>query len=545
MSAGGVGDGRTLPVGDLLLAGLLRGTVVGALSGPILVSLYAFAATAGSWVPSIQQDTADSSGSMLVSALSNAMFALFFGIVPAALVGLFAGAVVGVAAAAGAIGAVLATDRWSPSTAGPRAVSPRFGAASALGGAAGGGAMAALVLSQLGIYDPTMWVLALSWVTPVSAWLAGRALRAARTRVAVAARTHPNTPAAGTRSVARLGRTITGLGCVPLCVAVVMAAIAAIRVGWGRNRGFCAGGGSTDGDGAVASGRYNFSSGYFPPQARCVYENGTVVELMSVQYLVVVVVLSLLAAGMLCVGLLLPLRSRLITHHAPNRSPLTTGNEADSAPDSVAEVTRRLACIAALALSLTLATSHLIGLVMPPPPFDATADNTRGTTAAPLSPPQSDPVEPAPDTPAPDPQPVPTISTAFTLAELTAEMQDLVDSSIQTAGPIDDPSIPAGTTFPVTANSCIFANETGLQLSLEVGFNTVDDAAGLERVRTLWAAEGYELYSSSTNARGDTLDPTTRVDALGNNILPGQSLGLRIYDDYLILTVYSLCVATR
>ena len=520
-----------LPVGGLLLTGMLRGAAAGALSGPLLVVVYLGVLGVGSWLPA-----AGSSTPGPVSGLAGGAYLVVLGSIVAGIVGLCVGAVVGLAAVAGSIGAVFATDRWSPASSGLRLLSPRFGAASAFGGAAGGVAAAALILSQLHINDPTTWLLALGWVAAVSAWQSARALLPARTTAALAAVTSDGPPDAGTRSAAGLGRTIAGLGCIPLFVAVVMASVAALRVGWGGYSGPCTGSGYAYGNGAATGGAYNYYSGYFPPQISCVYEDGTVVELMSVQYLAVVAALALLAAGMLLVGLLRQLCSR----------PARGENVPHSIPDRTAAVTRQLVFVAALLLSLALATSHLLGLLVPAPPFDATADNIRGTTAEPFVSPQPDTVAPAP-APAPgvetEPAPLQRLSTAFTVTELTTRMQQLVDTSIQAAGPIDDPVIPAGTTFPVGQNDCTLSGETGVQLGLEVGFDTADDTAGLERVRALWAAEGYELFDNTTNAKGEELDPTTRVDARGTDILPAQSLTLRIYDDYLILNVSSLCVA--
>lgn len=139
---------------------------------------------------------------------------------------------------------------------------------------------------------------------------------------------------------------------------------------------------------------------------------------------------------------------------------------------------------------------------------------------------------------------VPPPSTTYTPSELTAELQALVDATFATAGPIVDPAIPTETqTFAVSAGECYLGDVTGYTAQLEVGFDTADVQQSLDRVRTLWAAEGYELYDRTENAKGETLDPAIAVDARGTDPQPAASLGMRIYDGFLILNVEGLCVS--
>ncbi|MCU1406880.1 MAG: hypothetical protein JWQ43_3183, partial [Glaciihabitans sp.] len=214
----------------------------------------------------------------------------------------------------------------------------------------------------------------------------------------------------------------------------------------------------------------------------------------------------------------------------------------------VVALNRIVFALLSLAVCLLLAVSHIIGAVTPTPEFDpgniSAESRERPQPAPPAPDPLADPSLPSPYVPDPvtAPQVVTSLSTYYTLAELTAAMQFLVDSSMDTAGPIDDPSIPPGTRVPVNANGCTVDDETGLQLSLDVHFNTVDDAAGLERVRELWAGYGYELYDRADGTDGATLDPASRVDARGDGRLPGNSLALRTSEDNLVLTVSSICI---
>ncbi|HEV7949155.1 MAG TPA: hypothetical protein VGP24_05240 [Glaciihabitans sp.] len=156
---------------------------------------------------------------------------------------------------------------------------------------------------------------------------------------------------------------------------------------------------------------------------------------------------------------------------------------------------------------------------------------------------------PGDPTAAPDTTTLPPIhltqpSTTYSQALLIPLIQGLADRTIAAAGPIDDPAIPAGTTsFPVSVQECAnngLPSQTG---TLEVGFDTADPVASLDRVRELWSGEGYELYESAVNAKGDPVDAAATVTARGADPLPASALSLRIYEGFLILRIDGLCSA--
>ncbi|MCU1407550.1 MAG: hypothetical protein JWQ43_3853 [Glaciihabitans sp.] len=595
MDEGNSGERQRLPVGWILGSGAQRGAIVGALSGPALLLLYLAGLTLITLFPSFV--LGDGLSFTDVGAFfSTAGFVLVVAGLPAAFIGLAVGAVVGLGSSGASLGAVLLQRSWRlsrPVSAGTIATgkeSWRVSAlTSALGGSIGGTGTAAVILSQLSYKDiPGIWPIVLTWVAVFSAILAPRAMAAAiaaepadsdpptdsdaptgshpetdslaELRDAVPQAPPPATPATPASRLAGLGWTLVALGSVPAFMAWIAAAIAGIRVGFSDFASDC--GRWTFGYGEDADTvRYNYASGLFPPQATCVYEDGTVVELVTRQYMVTVAVLCVVAVLLLALGLVMVLRARRAMLNAAKVvdgvAAGTTGDATTGDPDArtraIAGLVSRLAVMAALLISLMLAITHVVGAEATIPEFDPTASNlidngylppTQADPYAPTFPDDggtTSPVEPAPVEPV-TPSPIPPLPTNFTQDELRSAMQELVDSTMDTAGPIDDQSIPAGTRFTPTENVCFSGDETGMQLGLEVGFNTVDDAAGLERVRALWAADGYELHDRTVNAKGDELDPTTRVDATGAGDLPGGSLVLRLYDDYLILTVQSICL---
>ena len=97
-------------------------------------------------------------------------------------------------------------------------------------------------------------------------------------------------------------------------------------------------------------------------------------------------------------------------------------------------------------------------------------------------------------------------------------MQDLVDGTFAAAGPIVDPQIaPEIQTFPVFLDECTAGGLAGKTATLRVGFDTADVAPSLERVRTFWVAEGYQLFEDTENAKGESLDPAKSLNATGSD----------------------------
>ncbi|MCU1407549.1 MAG: hypothetical protein JWQ43_3852, partial [Glaciihabitans sp.] len=512
MNDGHAGAYRQLPVGMVVSNGALRGGLAGAVSGPVLVVLwaafYGLASATFNAVPGEQYG-----GSSVASTVAEGFFYAMYAAVPAAFIGSVVGVVVGLGSSIGAIVAVVAEWRWrnTPDAPSGLATLPAW-PTTAIGGALGGVGTAVLILSQFGIFDGVTWALCLVWVAGVSAWQSSRAMRIVLLRedwgdpnppvAAAEPRSDPSQPApvahrpkredpfhldaygpdtydADTydapdpqargshgasgdslgewpsvqaparipRTPVQSGRLSVLLGCIPAFVAVVMATIAAIRVTVNNGGYSCGNGGYVGPTDDGTSEIYNFSSGFFPPQRTCVYDSGTVVEMMPTHYMVIVAILAVIGAVLLQKGVSQLVRAQL----AFRESAEANGPTVSSTSIRVVALNRIVFALLALAICLLLAVSHIIGAVTPTPEFDPgkiSAESREHPQPAPPAPdPLDDPALPSPYVPDPvtAPQVVTSLSTYYTLAELTAAMQFLVDSSMDTAGPIDDPSIPPGT----------------------------------------------------------------------------------------------------
>lgn len=180
---------------------------------------------------------------------------------------------------------------------------------------------------------------------------------------------------------------------------------------------------------------------------------------------------------------------------------------------------------------LVLVVAFTIGLAVPP------GYTVVERPPAPVSPSTFDPdageEEPIPLDPGAGLPEAPELSDAYTVDALILAMQQLADESFATAGPIDDPEIPAGTqTYPVQTESC---GTAGTRVVLDIWFATGHNAAGLDRIEAYWSSLGYTVLTEPGH-----------VAAAGRAPLPAESLDLvQTWDeDDLELQLRSLCVAT-
>jgi hypothetical protein len=268
--------------------------------------------------------------------------------------------------------------------------------------------------------------------------------------------------------------------------------------------------------------------GLWPPQLTCVFVDGSI-ELVPRVVFVAASAIALLAAGLLASGIVGSIREA------------RRGGQMRVSLSLLGSIGMMLVC-------LILAFVTAVGVFAP-----AAALRPGDPRSAPVyNPPPAEIVPDEASTPEPTvtPEPVappvevPPPSSTYTLSALTTELQALVDATFVAAGAIVDPAIPPETqTFAVSAGECYVGAYTGQTARLEVGFDTADVEQSLDRVRALWAAEGYELYERTTNAKGEVLDPSIAVNASGTDPQPAATLGIRVYDGFLILNVEGLCVS--
>jgi hypothetical protein len=271
--------------------------------------------------------------------------------------------------------------------------------------------------------------------------------------------------------------------------------------------------------------------GLWPPQLTCVFVDGSV-EVMPRAIYVVACALALLSAGFVVAGVVGSIRTAFSGGKLPALLPLA---------GSIG-----MALLALGLVVLTAVGAFGPGAVLRPgdPRSAPVYESPEPSSTDGASPNYGVPGEASTPEPAALPVEVPPPSGTYTPSGLATQLQALVDATFAAAGPIVDPAIPVETqTFAVSAGECYVGQYTGQTARLEVGFDTADVEASLERVRSLWLAEGYELSERTTNAKGEALDPSIAVNASGKDPLPAATLGIRIYDGFLILNVEGLCVS--
>ncbi len=241
----------------------------------------------------------------------------------------------------------------------------------------------------------------------------------------------------------------------------------------------------------------------FPPQITC-GSGSNLVELISRTWYVLIVALAFAAVALTAIGVArLARRGRF---------------------DSPAVI----AALSSGGYILLVGIVMAAGIAQPP---QAQAQSRPPAPPASTFDPDAGEEEKAPLDPSAGLPDAPPLSTAFTQVELVAAMQQLADGSFATAGPIDDPEIPAGIqTYPVQLEDC---EGTGVRAVLDIWFATGANAAGLDRIETYWASLGYT-----------TLSEPGHVAAAGREPLPAQRLDLlQTWDeDDLRLRLTSVCV---
>jgi hypothetical protein len=354
-------------------------------------------------------------------------------------------------------------------------------------------------------------------IASVVALRQGKALARIRIRSAPLAARNPGVRVSRER-VLRIGGTVAPAA---LFVALIELAAALRRLDWYST---CAE--------LADSYLSRVDSALWPPQLTCVFVDGSIEVVPRVVY-VVSCVIALVSAGLLAAGVAGSIRTAFRRGRVVAPLPLM---------GSIG--------MALLALGLAIVTAFgAFGPAAGLRPGDPTAAPVY-QVPEPYSPDDGAPGEASTPEPSITPSPVappvevPPPSTTYTIGTLTTELQVLVDATFAAAGPIVDPAIPPETqTFAVSAGECYVGAYTGQTARLEVGFDTADIQQSLDRVRALWAAEGYELYERTTNAKGEVLDPSIAVNATGADPQPAATLGIRVYDGFLILNVEGLCVS--
>lgn len=242
----------------------------------------------------------------------------------------------------------------------------------------------------------------------------------------------------------------------------------------------------------------------FPPQVTCL-DGGQPVELISRGWYALIAAACAVAVVLTVIGML-----RIIRR---------------GAKDAVS-----VAAVGGLG-AFVLAIGIVIGMGMVQPPL-AVAEPRPPVVATPRPDPDPVEVEPIPLDPAAGLPDTPELSTAFTKDALMTAMQQLADDSFATAGPINDPAIPAGTQpYAVQSEPC---GTTGVRVTLDAWFATGANAAGIARIKPYWESLGYTALSEPGH-----------VAAAGREPLPAQSLDLLQTwdDDDLRLRLTSVCVA--